>query len=202
MVISCMIVGPILAVGLEGGAWVYLWLRQEVLRAVGGTEPVFGGGTEPAIQYGGVDGAEIDGIFQIAVAVQAAQTGRLAIDALVNRLAQHEHGRRRAVIGAQTAVLLHTPPELRPGHDYYAIGLAVCVQVVIEGGQALGQRLHRGSVRRLLIGVRIEATKSHIARALAKPLHKRFRPNFRPGSERVRRIGYGRVVRRVSLAQL
>src|SRR5713226_4699056 len=66
------------------GTVISLRLRQEALRAKIRAEHIFRGCAHPAVEHGGVDGAEIDGVFQVAVLVKVAQIGRLAKDALVD----------------------------------------------------------------------------------------------------------------------
>src|SRR5258708_36202829 len=61
-------------------------LAQEILRTKRPTQHSLGGCAHPAVQHRGVDGAEIDGIFQVAVLVQAAQAGWLTVNALVDRI--------------------------------------------------------------------------------------------------------------------
>src|SRR5579863_7228336 len=114
-----------------------LLLRQEILRAIIRAEHIFRGSAHPAIQHGGIDGAKINGIFQVAIRVEVAQAGRLAKDALVDGITQHEHGRSCAVIGSLAAIFFDAAPELGPCHHYHIIGFAMRSKIIVEGGESI-----------------------------------------------------------------
>src|SRR5690348_5394912 len=170
-----------------------LRLWQEVLRAEVRAEDIFGGRAHPAVENGGVDGAEIDSVFQVAVLVETAQAGRLAEDAPVDGTAQYEHRSGGAVIGAQAAIFFDAAPKLRPGHDNHVIGLTVREQVVVKGGEAVGKRGHQSIMRDLLTGMGIKTAQRDVAHAQAQVLHNGLGQNLESSSERSSGIGYGRA---------
>src|SRR5258708_35835720 len=85
-------------------------LAQEILRAKRPTQHRLGGSAHPAVQHRGVDGAEIDSIFQVAVLVQAAKAWWLTVDVLVDRIAQNENGSRGGIIANHAVVFFHALP--------------------------------------------------------------------------------------------
>src|SRR5258708_24449241 len=74
-------------------------LAQEILRTKRPTQHSLGGCAHPAVQHRSVDGAEIDGIFQVAVLVQAAQARWLTIDAPLDSVAQNKQPHGTPMIG-------------------------------------------------------------------------------------------------------
>ena len=122
---------------------------------VAGAEDGLAVGAEPAVNQGGVDGAEVGGEAQVA-RVQVGQAGVLAVEAALDRLADDEHLGGGAVVGAAARVLVDAPPELGEADRDHLVGLAHLVQVALEGGEAvrkLGQEL---DVTPGLVGVRVE----------------------------------------------
>src|SRR5688572_22196387 len=72
-----------------------------------------GGGVvaaQPLANRGRVNTPEVGGHLQVAV-VQVGEAGRRAIETALDALPDEEHGRRRAVVGAQAAVLLDAAAE-------------------------------------------------------------------------------------------
>lgn len=79
------------------------------------------------------------------------------------------------MIGSLTAILLHTPPKLGPGHDDDVIGFAVLHEISVEGEETLGQCLHQDIMHHFLVGMGIEAAQCDVTHAQAEVLHDRFR---------------------------
>src|SRR5687767_15451721 len=66
----------------------------------------------PALERGGIEVAEIDREGQVAVAVEAAQRGRGAVQPAFHPATRHEMGACGAVVGPIGLVLARTPTEL------------------------------------------------------------------------------------------
>jgi hypothetical protein len=64
---------------------------------------------QPILQDAGVDAAEVDAVAQIAL-IQIGQRGMIADDAVLDALADEEHGGGSAVVGAAGGVGLTRRP--------------------------------------------------------------------------------------------
>src|SRR5580700_8608942 len=69
-------------------------------------------GSEPILEQRCGNAAEVSCAADAAVAIQAPQVGRVAVDATANAGADGEHNAGVAVVGAGAAVLLDPPAEL------------------------------------------------------------------------------------------
>ena len=89
-------------------------------------------GSQPAIQNGGVDLAEIGFVDDIAIG-ERGEVGRVTVEASLDPVSEKEDGGGGTVIGAGTAVFRDAPPKLAKGEDKNAAGVFLVAQVVAEG---------------------------------------------------------------------
>ncbi|MFO0844265.1 MAG: hypothetical protein U0797_18025 [Gemmataceae bacterium] len=102
--------------------------------------------------------------------VEVLQAGVLADDAALDRRPGDEQARRRAVVGAAAAVLVHAPAELRERHQPHPLVVAGALQrseEVADGVAQLGQELGVGGG---LAGVRVEAAEADVEHPRAEAL--------------------------------
>ncbi len=90
------------------------------------------GRVEPFLQDCGVDSAEINDHFQVAVVVQVREAGLRAVDAGLDSGAEQEHRLRQAVVGAAAIVLARTPAELAEGERQHALVVLLASQIFVE----------------------------------------------------------------------
>ena len=88
--------------------------------------------SQPPVEQRGVDAAEVDRPFQVAID-QLAEPGRFADQAGLGLRAGEEDRPRRPVIRAKRSVLGGAPAEFAEGQEQHAIGQLGGGQVVQEG---------------------------------------------------------------------
>ncbi len=94
--------------------------------------------SEPLIEQGGVDAAEVDRPLQVAVD-QLAESGRLTDETGPDLRPRDEYRARRAVIGAERTIFSGPPPEFAEGQQQDAVGLLRRRQVIQECADGPGE---------------------------------------------------------------
>ena len=112
--------------------------------------------SQPPVEQRGVDAAEVDRPFQVAVD-QLAEPGRFADQAGLGLRAGEEDRPRRPVIRAERSVLGGAPAELAEGQEQHAIGQPGGGQVVQEGADGPREVAEQLRLGRQLQRVRIVA---------------------------------------------
>src|SRR6476660_7827196 len=77
--------------------------------------------TQPAIDHGRVDPAEVGGVEEIAAGVQFSEAGNTAELSALHLLAGDEHEVGCTVIGAEIDVFRNPASEFREDHDDYVV---------------------------------------------------------------------------------
>jgi hypothetical protein len=119
--------------------------KRQVLESL--SEDRLGGKSEPLIEERGVDPAEVDRPFQIAVD-QLAESGRLADKTGLDLRPRDEHGTGGPVVGTKRTIFSGPPTELAEREQHDAIGLVRGRQVIQEGAEKGGDRAVSLSQRR------------------------------------------------------
>ena len=103
------------------------------------------------------------------------------------------------MVGTITSVAFCPPTELRPSHDYHIAILAVTFQVFVKDGYSLGQSPEQLDMVRLLAGVCIPTTDSHMSHFNAQVGDNCLGNNSQSFSQGSVRVHYSRIVKFVSL---
>src|SRR3989442_2624110 len=111
-------------------------------------------GAEPAVDDARVHRPEIGFVVHVAgVVLERRVLGvrveirRRAEQPAADASAHHQHGRRRAVIGALAAVFADAAPELREAQDQRVLEESLVLEIVVEREQAVVERSHQVVVR-------------------------------------------------------
>ena len=154
----------------------------------------------PAVEHGGVDGAEVRRELQVA-AVEVGERDGLAVHAAVDAAAEQEHRRGRAVIGALAGVLLRAAAELRPGHRQHVFVFAVRREVGVEGRQRVAELAQQRLVLVELRRVGVESAERHVGDAQLRAAGDHLRDELQSARDRRLRVRDGRRVLRDGVRQ-
>ena len=94
--------------------------------------------SEPALEHGRVDAAKVGRVAHVAH-VRRGKVGQRSVESALYAAADEKERRRLAVIGSAASVLLDAPPELAEGERQDAAIVAVRGQILIEGGDRVGE---------------------------------------------------------------
>ena len=110
---------------------------------------------EPLLDRRGVDAPEVRRHLHVAV-VEIGEARMLAVEAALDALADDEHRRRGAVIGAEAAVLFDAASELGEDHDGDFVRPADALEVLDESAHGVGGVHQQPAMEIGLLHVRVE----------------------------------------------